>query len=148
MLAAGCAHNVYPSPAAPRGPTPVAASSGRTWDASIEEIADFNAPITQLQRESGYLNTDLVHAENTEADTLAECWRVKGAGRDSLVGPTHALYNIVVRGDSARSSVKVNARFTNVTYSSQGPIVIGCVTRGVWERRTEAAIKERAEAAK
>ena len=141
-----CARYVFPPPAAPRGPTPVSASAGRTWEAAIEEIADFNAPITQLHRESGYLNTDVVRATNTETDTLAECWRIKAIGKDTLIGPTHAYYNIVVRGDSGRSSVKVNARFTHVEETGHGPIVEGCVSRGLWEKRTENAIKLRAEA--
>lgn len=124
----------------------VNASLGRAWDAAIEEIADVNAPITQLHRESGYLNTDVVRATNSDADTLAECWRVKRMGSDSLIGPTHAFYNIVVRGDSTHATVKVNARFTHVEPSGGGPVVIGCVSRGAWERRTEAGIKARAEA--
>jgi len=143
--ATACTRYVFPEPAAPRRPTAVSASAGRTWDAAIEEIADGNAPITQLQRESGYLNTDVVRATNSDADTLAECWHVKHMGADTLIGPTHAFYNIVVRGDSSHATVKVNARFTNVEYESRGPLVVGCVSRGLWERRTEAAIKARAE---
>ena len=141
-----CTKYSFPSPAAPREATEVTASFGRVWEAAIEELADFNAPISQLHRESGYLNTEMVRAANTEQDTLAECWRVKSMGVDTVVGPTNAYYNIVVRGDSSRARVKVNARWVRIYFADGSPGTTTCESRGIWERRTEAAIKARAEA--
>lgn len=142
-----CSVAYPPKPAVRRAPTEVAATYGRAWEAAIEELADFNAPITQLHRESGYLNTDMVRVAAASKDTLAECWRIKRFfGGDSLVQPTNALYNVVVRGDSSRAWVKVNARWVHILFTGAGPLTTTCESRGVWERRTEAAIKGRAEA--
>jgi hypothetical protein len=144
---AACSSWHPPTPAAPRTGTPVQASYGRVWEAAIDELADRNAPITQLYRESGYMNTDMVRVPATVRDTLAECWRIKRAFyADTLITPTNAYYNIVVRGDSSRSTVKVNTRWVHLAPGNMGPIVTACESRGVWERRTEEAIKARAEA--
>lgn len=53
---------------------------------------------------------------------------------------TDVKYNVVVRGDTAQSTVQVRAFYR----SERGPF--GCISRGVFEQETEAVIKNLAGA--
>lgn len=134
-LLAGCA-TIPPAPAPVRAATQVKASFDQTWAAAIDHFAEGNVPIATIDKASGLIATPELRVGPEESLKYADC------GGTKAMGPyvaTQAMYNILVRGDSARSTVKVTASW------SGGPIP--CNTKGAWETETEAAIKARAEGA-
>lgn len=58
------------------------------------------------------------------------------------VAPVGAAFNVLVKGDSARSSVVVTADWIGVDGAGDR---IGCVSTGKWEQQFEAAIKAQSE---
>jgi len=58
--------------------------------------------------------------------------------------PVGATFNVLVHGDSTRSSVVVTADW--IGYDSNGSSRLPCVTTGKWEQEFETAIKAQAEA--
>jgi len=140
ILAAACAQTP-PGPPAPHSAMDVAASFGRTWDASIDQFAQRTLPIKAIERASGFIATDLLSLDSTFYP-VADC------GKDNDGGafvPTNATFNVLVRGDSAHSTVRVTVRWISVGNSGGGVKSVICSTRGVWETRVENQIKESAE---
>jgi hypothetical protein len=138
-LLAACAPFEPPAPPSPRIATEVAASFGKTWDAVIDVFAEQNIAIRTMERASGFIAAevsmvagDSVAKEN--GHPYADCGK-RGA---DLLMPTAAAYNVVVRGDSAKSTVRATVRFTNVSSTAE------CSTRGVWETAFEAGVRARA----
>ena len=153
----GCAGKTTPpEPAAPRSATVVSASQGKTWDAVIDVFAERNIPIRNMERVSGLIVTEDLGVNNSDGTTWADCGRVTGAWyekpkrrsgdkkKGTPVAPGHATYNVLVRGDSTRSTVKVTVRWTARGLKVDSPVV-ECSTLGVWEGETEMEIKNRAE---
>lgn len=138
----------YTPPAAPtpREATPVAASAGRTWEAVIELFADRNIPIRTIERASGLIVTDQLSV-GREGIEWADCGETRWAQGDkketSDLPPTHATYNVLVRGDSARSTVKATVRWSHALGLATD---VGCTSSHVWEDTFERTIKESAEA--
>jgi hypothetical protein len=112
----------------------------------IDAFAAKNIGIRTIDRSSGLLVADPVSAppwNRDDRDTpsdLADCGRdhVGGFGMH-FVPPARGYYNVLVRGDSTKSTVLVTVRwiaaFTN----------IDCTSSGVWEGQFESAVKARAE---
>lgn len=121
-----------PPPAAPPPPPPtdVGASYGRTWDAAVSLLTERHIGIRTIDRPSGLIVSDTVALGGTTPETHAGC----GSNRV----PRWAIYTILVRGDSTRSTVDATARW------SMG-ILGECPTMGGWERELETAVKARAE---
>jgi hypothetical protein len=123
---AGCAPQ--PPQLAPR-PVPAAeitAPFDRVWGAVIDYFADNSVPIRTLEKASGLIATETMLVPTGRID-FADC------GKDVLgefIGPSHAAYNVRVTGDSAKSSVRVTAIFTN----QHSPRYPQCVSRGNYER--------------
>ena len=136
FAAAACAGYQPPPPATPRDGTDVRASFARTWDSVIDEFADRNIPIATIERASGLIATEQLSV-GYEARGEADCGRLNG--RRLL--PTHAIYNVLVRGDSSRSTVKATMRWTRVT--NEGAET--CATLQRWEATLEDRVKQRAE---
>ena len=122
-----------PPPVAPRGATEVDAPFGRTWDAVVGAFADLNIPIHTLDRASGYVATEELSIPR-ELLQEARSWAQCGSGYGP---PDHAVYNVLVRGDSSRSTVRVTVRWMNTQQA--------CATTQVWEQCRESEIKSRAE---
>src|SRR3712207_1620493 len=97
---AACATMPAPPPP-PRPATEVAAPFGRTWDAVIDEFAAQNIPIRTMERASGFIATEQLSVPRS-SEKYADC------GTDVAVPlvPHRATYNVLVRGDSTRSSAK------------------------------------------
>ncbi|HET8624373.1 MAG TPA: hypothetical protein VFM14_12490, partial [Gemmatimonadales bacterium] len=72
-----------------------------------------------------------------DAREEADCGRFNG--RRLL--PTHAIYNVLVRGDSERSTVKATLRWTRITNDGTET----CATLHRWEAALEERVKQRAE---
>lgn len=126
-------------PAAPvvRQPTPVRASFGRTWDAVIDAFADQNVPIKTIDRSSGFIATDQLAVP--EADSMdADCGT---AGEIKLV-PLHATYNVVVRGDSTASSVRVTVLWV-CTHCPVTRRISIAAQRGAGSRRWKAPLSRK-----
>ncbi len=111
----------------------VAAAFTKTWNAVIDQFAEDNIPISTMERESGFIATSNLRV-GADGFFWAECGKTMGAP----ITPAYATYNVVVRGDSARSTVRVSARWTT---SDGGP----CSTTGKWEAAIEADVRDRAE---
>jgi hypothetical protein len=147
MIISAC--NAVPSPPAPRSGTSVQASFGKTWDATIDQFAERNIQIKTLDRASGLIVAEPQHVAEGQTD-LADCGKFFGVA----LNPTDATWNVLVRGDSTRASVKATVRFVHV--GEAGSVlatrtksdVLECSSKGTWETSLETTIKERAEAKK
>jgi hypothetical protein len=63
--------------------------------------------------------------------------------------PTSVTYNVLVRGDSTSSTLRVNARWVRVGMArglSTATVSEECGSTGVWESKFEQDVKARAEA--
>ncbi len=139
VVAAACVARTPPAPPAPREATEVQASMGHTWDAVIDIFAERNIPIRTIERVSGLIVTDPVSLSPGLGQDWADC----GTVNNTPTSPEYAAYNVLVRGDTVRSTVKVTARWT---YGAGDGASNGeCATTHVWEKNLEAEITRRAE---
>lgn len=147
VVLAGCATPRPPAPPAPSVATPVAASFGRTWDAVIDQFAERNIPIRTLDRSSGIIVTESLKVPAT-IGAVADC------GSDIVavkLVPTDASYNVLVRGDSASSTVRVNVKWIRVGMArglSTDTVTEECSTTGAWESDLQTRIKASAESSR
>ena len=142
LTAVTACHGTAPLPVAPRSPTIIEASFGRTSDAVIDAFAENNASIQTLDRSSGLIvpagRTYAPGRDKQEALTYADCGK---SSTGTPIEPTSVKYNVVVRGDSTHSTVLVRA-----FYSSEGAYEV-CESRGRYEIAVEANVKSKAERA-
>jgi hypothetical protein len=131
----GCGYQA-PALPTPRDATEITASFGRTWDAVIDEFADRNIPIRTIERASGLIASELLTISH-DARGEADCGELNGRA----VYPTHAIYNVLVRGDSSRATVKATMRWVRVS----GNESVTCSTLHRWESGLEDLVKRRAE---
>lgn len=139
MMLIACGPTAGPVPPKPRDPTPVAAPFAKTWNAVIDEFAARNTRLLTLDRTSGYAATATLEIARASAITYADCGVAIGV---QLVAD-HVTYTVVVRGDSARSTIRTAAQFTKGSDRD----LIECSSSGFWEHAFEARIKQRAEGA-
>jgi len=150
LVSAAC--TPYRAPALRTTPVPATAiegSAGRTWDALVEYVAERLLSIEVIDRSSGLLAVGTREGFSTAApparnsmlvvgDTaVADC----GSEGSTRYGADQARYNIVVRGDSARSAVMVNAAFKSAGVAAYR----WCVSTGRFERLLGEQIKARAQ---
>jgi hypothetical protein len=109
---------------------------GATWDAVIDMFAARNIPIRTIERVSGIIATDQLSVGDE-----GQSWAVCGDGNGTTLSPNFAIYNVLVRGDSAKSRVMATVRWTLGSASSD----VECASTRVWERELESAVKARAE---
>lgn len=123
----------------PRAGTPVKASFGRTWSAAVDVVAERSATVRTIDRPSGLIIAgDIVLGDSTSR------WADCGHNSDGPFPPVRMTYNVVVRGDSTSSNIKINAFWASTLLGPVGD----CVSRGVWEAQIEAMVKAKAEGAK
>lgn len=123
----------------PRSGTPVKASFGRTWSAAVDVVAERSATVRTIDRPSGLIIAgDIVLGDSTTR------WADCGHNSDGPFPPVRMTYNVVVRGDSTSSNIKINAFWASTLLGPVGD----CVSRGTWEAQTEALVKAKAEGAK
>jgi hypothetical protein len=164
LLLVSCTSYKPPPAPEPREATHVDASMGRTWDGVIDQFAARNIPIRTIERVSGLIVTDELTV-GTDGYWWADCGQSTGwsttrrrkprrpaEANDTVpitnpnhLGPTHATYNILVRGDSLESTVKATVRWTHI---SEKAVVKECTTNHSWERGFEQQVKTRAEVRK
>jgi hypothetical protein len=138
VLLPACYKYQPPPPAEPRDATPVDASMGKTWDAVIDLFAARNIPIRTIERASGIIATEGLRVEYEDGAKWADCGK---HGRFHY-RPTTGVYNVLVRGDSTRSTVRTTVRWSYITLK----LNLNCTSNYVWERGLEQDVKERAEA--
>jgi hypothetical protein len=156
-LTLACAPPQPPAPAVQREGTEVPAAFARSWDAVIEEFAARNISIATIERASGFIAAERVRVPY-DVEYLNAGHPFADCGRDMMKRynlPTDATYNVLVRpigADSARSRVKVTARFVMVS-TSRGTMLTpatastaDCSTKGRWETEFEERILARATA--
>ena len=142
LSAASCVRLTPPAPPVPSSEVPIRASFGRAWEAVIDLFSEQNISIVTIERASG-----IVVAEPGRLDvpwetafSYADCGRL---GR-AVFAPTRVGYNVRVKGDSTRSTVRINAVFRSLDPESAKE----CTTRNVWESKISALIKTKAEEVK
>jgi len=145
----GCS-TLYEPPAQPepRATVEVAAPFERTWEAVIDLFASRSLPIRTIEKVSGLIVAEPLLTDLADRQRWAHCGRVRdGFGRTHEYYPTRADLNVLVReAGASRSTVRVTVRWLY-----DGPIVVNlpsqleCVTRNVFEREWEGAIKADAE---
>jgi hypothetical protein len=111
----------------------------------IEKFAARNIPIRTIERVSGLIVTDQLSV-GEEGVAWADCgkssWSNRKKGRGSRLSPTHATYNVLVRGDSSHSSVKATVRWSYFVSLASS---LECSTTHAWEGEFEDEIRARAE---
>ena len=140
LLCAACSSYRAPQPPVPRDATHVQGSAGQTWDAVVDLFAAKDIPIRTSERAFGFVATEDL-AVGTEGQGWADCGTLNAVH----VGPEHAIYNVLVRGDSLSSSVKATVRWT---YMAAKRGMIECSTSYVWEEEFETEVKAHAEQAR
>jgi hypothetical protein len=128
-----------PPPVAPRPVVPIAASFDHTWNAVIDIFADNSIPIQSMERASGFI----VSREMSPIpdDSWADC----GSGGINTVRLRAASFNVVVRGDSTSSSVRITTRFVGTVQFADNVRTTECSSNGIWERALEKKVKSKAE---
>lgn len=126
-----------PSAPPPRPDTQVNASFSRVWDAVVDRFARSSVPVKTIDRSSGLIAAESMRI-NGDLSSYGGC-NVMGVRNAPPVG---AGFNVLIHGDSTRSSIVVTADWIGVDGAGNR---IGCVTTGKWEQEFEAAIKARAE---
>lgn len=145
-LAITSCHSAPPPPPTPREATSVSASFGKTWDAAIDVFGERDLSIRTIDRSSGLLiPSDYLFPDTERRSQYANCG--KAFGNDIL--PTVAHFNVIVRGDSSRATVRVRAFYDHsksVRLSGDVQRDVGsCTSTGQFETELESAIAARAE---
>lgn len=134
-----CVRAAPPGPPAPHNATNVGASFGRTWDAVIDQFARRTIPIKTIERASGLIATDELKVDSTYIQYV-DCGRAFGG---ALYIPTDATFNVLVRGDSTRSTVLVTVRWMSIARDGRSSAI--CSSLGTWETGFESTVKQTAE---
>lgn len=124
-------------------PTPsehtVAAPASLTWDAVIEYFAAQSIPVKTLERASGFVGAERqvipreTSAEIRFAKDLADCGFVGREADVRDVLPASATFNVLVRGDSIQSTVRVTVAYTGHVAPEEQMGKVSCVSRGRYE---------------
>lgn len=132
-----------PAPPVERPTTTVAASFGQTWDAVIDWFASKNIPIRNVERASGLIVAEPMKMGLSLRESQTQKYADCGSDFMGTRGvPTDATYNVLVRGDSAQSTVRMTIRYV----SADAAKTTTCSTMGTFEAEAEAMIKQNAEA--
>lgn len=149
LLLGGCFPPYVPPTVAPvsRVGTEVAASFGKVWDAVIDVFSERNIGIKTLDRSSGLIVAENASVRVEDGKAWADCGTLPGASPKSIavasLNPTIARYNILVRGDSTRTTVKATVQFSAPDMRPWAG-TDECQSRGVWEQGIEEQITARA----
>jgi hypothetical protein len=130
-----------PAPPTSRDATVVNASMGRTWDAVIDLFAARTIPIRTIERVSSIIVTDQLTV-GSEGKAYADCGEFSSGADKSHLTPNFATYNVLVRGDSTSSTVKVTVGWS---LRSESGASRECSTTHVWEKAFESDVKTRSE---
>ena len=136
----GCTSPAPPAPP-PRPAVDLAASTDATWNAVIDLFVDRNIPIKTMDRASGFMSGELVPLAEEDARAWADCGTQLGPDPPATTG----TFNILIRGDSSRASIRVTAKWIRDDRSEATRDARVCTTRSVWERGIEGAVRAKVE---
>lgn len=138
IFASACASAPIAPPLQPAG---ISAEFGKTWNAVVDILAERNIPIKTIDRSSGFVSAELATVDVESLSKLANCGSfLSGVLEGSATASAIARYNILVRGDSTKSTVKVTARFIR-----GGDTPKDCPSNNVFEEQFQSEVKARAE---
>lgn len=137
LLTSACASAPAPEPVT-RVPTSVNAPVSKTWDAVVDLFADKNIAIRTMDRTSGFISAEPALV-SSEGNAWAKC-----GGFSIYGGPSSAIYNMLVRGDTTRSTVRMTVKWTHASRAGIDK-TRECSTTGVLEDQIESQIRARAE---
>lgn len=146
IAATACGQYVPPAPPAPRTATAVGASFNKTWETVVDAFAEQNIQIKTIDKASGIIAAEPQTLTTIAADSLADCGHSSTgtAMQDKMARSESATWNVLVRGDSARATVKATVRFGFVSLLNGS--AYECSSNGRWERGFEQRVKAAAEA--
>jgi hypothetical protein len=127
-----------PKPAPKRASVAVAASFGRTWDATLNLFASRRIQVVSKDRKEGTITTEAVVLGNPDT-TWADCG--KSGVQNKVLHPELGRATAKVQGDSTASEIHVSVMWL----SSAGQVVAECSSSGKWESAFESEVKRRAE---
>jgi hypothetical protein len=132
-----------PSPPAPRSGIVVETSFAKTWDAVIDIFSEKNIAIKTMDRTSGLIVAETANVEdNHYKQPEIKLWNDCGGWDANLrLYANTVTYNILVRGDSVRSTVKANFLWSKKKVS-QYDFEAVCISKGVQEDAWEKRIAE------
>jgi hypothetical protein len=134
---------VGPLPEQPRAGATIDAPLDRVWDAAIDWVGENNIAIRTLERASGFISTEPLYlGGGFSAKQWADC----GKWVNEEVGAREVQLNILVRGDSARATLRVQPRFTSTYGFAQTQFPANCISRGVVEQLIEDFVRTRSSA--
>lgn len=141
-LCTACYSYRPPAPPVPSTEIQVRASFARTWDAVIDLFAEQNISIATIERASGIIvaTPGYLGEPFEKVVSYADC----GSYAKIPYVASRVGYNVRVKGDSSRSTLRVNAVFQ----SANARALDGCNTKNVWENKIGAMIQQRAEQAR
>jgi hypothetical protein len=125
---------------------PVTAPFSKTWDAVIDVFGERDLGIKTIDRSSGLIvPADYLIPESDRRFSYANCGKLLG----SDIAPTVAHFNVIVRGDSSKSTVRVRAFYDHSkSMGLRGELqreAGDCSSSGEFESQLETAIAARAE---
>lgn len=135
LMATAACFSRPPESIGPRSATPVSASFDATWEAVIDYFARTNTPVSQLEKDSGFIVASRERIERDDAREWADC------GVTAYREFPHARavkFNVSVRSRGTGSEVLVSAAW-------EGGTEHVCETTGVFESEMERAVKTMAE---
>lgn len=128
-----------PAPPIPTSEQPVNASFAKTWDAVIDLFSEQNISIATIERASGLIVAAPAYTGTSLSNGLeyADC----GTINRLPILPNRVNYNVRVKGDSTRSTLRVNVVFLSLWDKAS----YECSTKNVWEKNVWARIAAKAE---
>lgn len=146
----GCASLSPPLPE--RRPTNVYASVGKTWGASVDYFAQSGISLDTTDRSSGLIRAGAATLPRDRShfglcgNSMLKAYWLGDQGwdwsRPYEEPPLGAPFTAIVHGDSTRATVTVTADWID---ASGKEIKCSNSSKTVWEQRSEAAIKAKAE---
>ena len=141
-LVLGCVPNYsgLSAPPDPENMVPLDAPEPVTWHTAIQVLAADDLPIEDLQRQFGWIETQVKSVDRTAATAWADC---SDPLQNSIPGPDRVAVVVRVKADgSNKSELHVTAGWS---YSFDSDVT--CQSKGIWEEALLVQIKNAAEAA-
>lgn len=109
-----------------------------TWAAVVDVFAERDWTITNMEKDSGLITTDWM---GVTADTpYADC----GGSGIASVRATQVRFNVLVREQDDRATVRVNTSFRQLRSFDGREILVDCTSRGGLEREIHLEVARRA----
>ena len=134
---AGCSRYRPPETRVVSNKTTFGVPFDKVWSAVVQIFAEFNLPLTTIDRSSGLIVADKVSVSPEYVDC--------GRGAEWVMTPGQVLgtYNVFVLGDTLGTTVSINMRFSRYATVLGEPIKLECVSTGVFEKKVFEGVAAR-----